>query len=130
MSETNGQEQVCPVCKKGIWEYQWKEDYLEPYTKLKGRYLVGAASEEQQGEIRYTGYDLQMEQKVLLYVYEAELWDRVKEKEAALLFGKFDFSGITAVKDYFRENGKGYIVTSFAQGDTLEQYLKIHSSLH
>lgn len=129
MSETNGQEQVCPVCKKGIWEYQWKEDYLEPYTKLKGRYLVGAASEEQQGEIRYTGYDLQMEQKVLLYVYEAELWDRVKEKEAALLFGKFDFSGITAVKDYFRENGKGYIVTSFAQGDTLEQYLKIHGKI-
>ena len=129
MSETNGQEQVCPVCKKGIWEYQWKEDYLEPYTKLKGRYLVGAASEEQQGEIRYTGYDLQMEQKVLLYVYEAELWDRVKEREAALLFGKFDFSGITAVKDYFRENGKGYIVTSFAQGDTLEQYLKIHGKI-
>lgn len=129
MSETNGQEQVCPVCKKGIWEYQWKEDYLEPYTKLKGRYLVGAASEEQQGEIRYTGYDLLMEQKVLLYVYEAELWDRVKEKEAALLFGKFDFSGITAVKDYFRENGKGYMVTSFAQGDTLEQYLKIHGKI-
>ena len=129
MNETDGQEQVCPVCKKGIWEYQWKEDFLEPYTKLKDRYLVGAAVEEQQGEIRYTGYDLLMKQKVLLYSYEGELWDRVKEKEAALLFGKFDFSGITAVKDYFRENGKGYMVTSFGEGDTLEQYLKLHGKI-
>ena len=35
---------VCPACHKGIWEYDWKEEWLEPYTILKEKYLVGAVS--------------------------------------------------------------------------------------
>lgn len=129
MSRTDRQEQVCPVCKKGIWEYQWKETYLEPYTRLYKKYMIGAALEDKKGTIRYMGYDLVLDQKVLIYAYDSELWEEKKERGAALLFGRFTLSGITAVKDYFKENGGGYMVTSFAEGITLEEYLKVHGRI-
>lgn len=125
MNEIKGQDQICPACKKGIWEYRWKEDYLEPYTMLQEKYLVGAALEETGEMIRYTGYDTVLDQKVFLYAYDVEIWKAEKEKDAENLFGRFDFSGMTAVKDYFSEQDKGFIVTSFAEGAVLPEYLKV-----
>lgn len=125
MNEIKGQDQICPACKKGIWEYRWKEDYLEPYTMLQEKYLVGAALEETGEMIRYTGYDIVLDQKVFLYAYDVEIWKAEKEKDAENLFGRFDFSGMTAVKDYFSEQDKGFIVTSFAEGAVLPEYLKV-----
>ena len=121
MSETGGQDQICPVCKRGIWEYQWKENYLEPYTELREKYLAGAALEEDGDKVRYMGYDLVLDQKVLIYAYPSRIWERTKKKEASLLFGRFTQSGITAVKDYFSENGRGYMITSYAEGIPLEK---------
>ena len=69
MEETQGQYAICPRCKKGIWEYQWKETYLEPYTTLGERYFVGVILEETEESMRYVGYDLVLEQKVMIYVY-------------------------------------------------------------
>ena len=79
MNEIKGQDQICPACKKGIWEYRWKEDYLEPYTMLQEKYLVGAALEETGEMIRYTGYDTVLDQKVFLYAYDVEIWKAEKE---------------------------------------------------
>lgn len=129
MSETGGQDQICPVCKRGIWEYQWKESYLEPYTKLREKYLAGAALEEDGDKVRYMGYDLVLDQKVLIYAYPSQIWERTKKKEASLLFGRFTQAGITAVKDYFSENGRGYMITSYAEGIPLEKYLKTHGRI-
>lgn len=126
MSGTEGQEQVCPVCKKGIWEYQWKEKYLEPYTVLHEKYLVGAVLQEREQSLCYMGYDQVLDQKVIIYAYESDLWETCKKKEAVLLFRRLSSSGMAAVKDYFFLDSAGYMITSFAEGETLEQYLKIH----
>lgn len=40
MNEMKDSSQVCPVCGKGIWEYEWEERWLEPYTFLRDRYLI------------------------------------------------------------------------------------------
>ena len=126
MSGIKGQDQICPVCKKGIWEYRWKEDYLEPYTVLHDKYLTGAALEETGEMVRYMGYDMVLDQKVFLYAWNEEIWKQNIEEEASRLFGRFSSPGMTAVKDYFTENGYGFIVTSFAEGPALSEYMKFH----
>ena len=35
MKETDAGEKRCPFCKKALWEYQWEERWLKPYTVLK-----------------------------------------------------------------------------------------------
>lgn len=124
MEETQGQYAICPRCKKGIWEYQWKETYLEPYTTLGERYFVGVILEETEESMRYVGYDLVLEQKVMIYVYPLKVWQDKKEQEASFLFGKFAVPGLTVVKDYFADGEKGYMITSFPAGITLEEYEK------
>ena len=98
---------VCPACRKGIWEYDWKEEWLEPYTILKEKYLVGAVSMAGTDFVRYIGYDLILEQKVWLRVYSKDSWKEKGEKEARLLFGKFDLPGIPGVRDYFESEESG-----------------------
>lgn len=115
---------VCPACRKGIWEYDWKEEWLEPYTILKEKYLVGAVSMAGTDFVRYIGYDLILEQKVWLRVYSKDSWKEKGEKEARLLFGKFDLPGIPGVRDYFESEESGYMVTEYLTGQTLRNYCK------
>ncbi|WP_204909797.1 serine/threonine protein kinase [Mordavella massiliensis] len=115
---------VCPACRKGIWEYDWKEEWLEPYTILKEKYLVGAVSMAGTDFVRYIGYDLILEQKVWLRVYSKDSWKKTGEKEARLLFGKYDFPGIPGVRDYFESEESGYMVTEYLAGQTLRNYCK------
>lgn len=115
---------VCPACRKGIWEYDWKEEWLEPYTILKEKYLVGTVSMAGTDFVRYIGYDLILEQKVWLRVYSKDSWKEKGEKEARLLFGKFDLPGIPGVRDYFESEESGYMVTEYLTGQTLRNYCK------
>ena len=41
MQELKEGQKKCPSCGRGIWEYQWEETLLRPYTVLDERYLVG-----------------------------------------------------------------------------------------
>lgn len=115
---------VCPACRKGIWEYDWKEEWLEPYIILKEKYLVGAVSMAGTDFVRYIGYDLILEQKVWLRVYSKDAWKEKGEKEARLLFGKFGLPGIPGVRDYFESEESGYMVTEYLTGQTLRNYCK------
>ena len=115
---------VCPACRKGIWEYDWKEEWLEPYTILKEKYLVGAVSMAGTDFVRYIGYDLILEQKVWLRVYSKDAWKEKGEKEARLLFGKFGLPGIPGVRDYYESEESGYMVTEYLTGQTMRTYCK------
>ena len=42
MNEKEESEQICPVCKKGLWEYKWQEGFLEPYIVLRSKYMIGS----------------------------------------------------------------------------------------
>lgn len=124
MNEKGEPEQICPVCKKGLWEYEWQENFLEPYSVLCSKYMIGAALEQDGHTVRYAGYDLVLEQKVLVYEYSEAFWRTEKEREIKNLFGKILSSGMAVIKDYFLENGKGYMITTFPEGRTLEDYIK------
>lgn len=124
MNEKEESEQICPVCKKGLWEYEWQENFLEPYAVLCSKYMIGAALEQDGHTVRYAGYDLVLEQKVLVYEYPEAFWRTEKEREIKNLFGKILSSGMAVIKDYFLENGKGYMITTFPEGRTLEDYIK------
>lgn len=131
MSETADDSAVCRVCKKGIWEYHWQEAWLEPYTVLKEKYLVGAVISEDGIEKSpvYIGYDKILEQKIAIREYTAQEWEQIGEKESRLLFGQFEVPGLIAVKDYFTEGGKGYAVMAFQEGEPLSRYMKKHGSM-
>lgn len=120
---------ACPVCHRRIWEYDWKEEWLEPYTILKEKYLVGAVSVAGTDFVRYIGYDLILEQKVWLRVYSKDAWKEKGEKEARLLFGKFDLPGIPGVRDYYESEESGYMVTEYLTGLTLRDYCKKHARM-
>ena len=46
MQEMPTEEKKCPACGKGPWQYQWKPGWIQPYTILYDRYLIGAALEK------------------------------------------------------------------------------------
>ena len=52
MEEIKEEGAICPVCHRGIWEYDWKEEWLEPYTILKEKYLVVKRQLEENGRKR------------------------------------------------------------------------------
>ena len=124
MNEKEESEQICPVCKKGLWEYKWQEGFLEPYIVLRSKYMIGAALEQDGHTVRYAGYDLVLEQKVLVYEYPEEFWRTEKEQKVKGMFGKTLSSGMAVIKDYFLENGKGYMITTSPEGEILENYIK------
>ena len=124
MEEIKEEGAVCPVCHRGIWEYDWKEEWLEPYTVLREKYLVGAVRADGTDFVRYIGYDLVLEQKVWIRVYPKDRWKETGEKEARLLFGKFDLPGIPGVRDYFETEEGGYLVTEYLTGQILRDYCK------
>lgn len=124
MNEMKDSSQVCPVCGKGIWEYEWEERWLEPYTFLRDRYLIGAVTREQENGTVYLGFDQIMEQKILVRAYGMEGWKHGKEKAARLLFGKFDIPGIAGIQDYFVLGDNGYIITPWKNGISVREYLQ------
>lgn len=124
MNEKEESEQICPVCKKGLWEYKWREGFLEPYIVLRSKYMIGAALEQDGHTVQYAGYDLVLEQKVLVYEYLEEFWRTEKEQKVKGMFGKTLSSGMAVIKDYFLENGKGYMITTSPEGEILENYIK------
>ena len=78
---------VCPACHKGIWEYDWKEEWLEPYTILKEKYLVGAVSMAGRGFFRFIGYVVKTEQKRWCAVYlKKDLEEKGGKEERAVVY--------------------------------------------
>lgn len=126
MHVIHGADQLCPACKKGIWEYQWKNTWLEPGLVLQDRYSIGAVLGEGAGSVTYMGYDLVLEQRVVVKEYTKDVWDRQKGRDARLLFGRFDVRGLAIEKEYFIVDEKGYVITEYLPGGTLKEYLQTH----
>lgn len=124
MNQTEGAESPCPVCKKGIWEYRWKAGWLEPYTRIQEKYLVGAALKERGNHVCYLAYDMVLEQKVLLYEYPKSFWNEEIKQRAALLFGRSDLPGMASVMGFFELGESGYVVTVYHEGQNLREYRK------
>ena len=74
MEETDAGEKRCPFCKKALWEYQWEERWLKPYTVLKNRYMVGVALGEGAFGVTYLAYDEEEKCTVAVKVYRMEIY--------------------------------------------------------
>lgn len=124
MHEIDEENQLCPVCGRGIWEYEWEENWLEPETVLQERYYIGAVMGKGHSSVTYLGYDLTLEQKVVIKEYAPIIWEQKKQEEAAKIFGAFQVQGLVMEKDYFTDGQKGYIITEYLEGTDLCCYLK------
>ncbi len=150
MSEIQSKEHPCPHCG---WQAD-DEERLSPHhllsqTILNGKYLIGRVLGEGGFGITYLGWDLNLDMKVAIKEYypagfvtrentvtttvtpfsgdrrEAYLSGLDKFVGEAKSLAKFyALPGIVSVKDFFKENGTGYIVMEYVEGITLKQYLK------
>ncbi len=150
MSEINSKENPCPHCG---WQHADEEKLsphqLPPETILNGKYLIGRVLGEGGFGITYLGWDLNLDMKVAIKEYypagfvtrentvtttvtpfsgdrrEAYLNGLDKFVGEAKSLAKFyALPGVVSVKDFFKENGTGYIVMEYIEGITLKQYLQ------
>ena len=125
MEETDAGEKRCPFCKKALWEYQWEERWLKPYTVLKNRYMVGVALGEGAFGVTYLAYDEEEKCTVAVKVYP----DGDFSEESTVLKKAADIPGIVRWKDSFLENGKVCLVMEYLDGGSLKEYLKKHRQI-
>ena len=151
MKEKHRAEMVCPFC--GFYEKTdpQETEYLNYWTVLGGKYLVGKALGQGGFGITYVGYDMNLEMKVAIkeyYPYDYAYRDHRKSnkvyplnihckeffkqekqnfiEEARILAMCNELPGIVKVRDYFQENETCYIVMEFLEGVTLVDYVKEH----
>jgi len=149
MKSIENKKAPCPHCG---WQDDAAErapHHLPLYTILNGKYLVGRVLGEGGFGITYLGWDLNLDMKVAIKEYypsgfvtrettatttvtplsgeKREAYFNGLEKfvnEAKSLAKFSSLPGVVSVKDFFRENGTGYIVMEYVEGITLKQYLK------
>ena len=143
--KTSGQA-VCPACGKEN-QQEAPSGHLPIGTILNEKYLTGAVLGEGGFGITYIGRDLTLDMKVAVKEYFPAHLARRDSKDgksirmdesAALEFerGKEEFlteartlakfpyeDGIVGVRDFFQENGTGYLVMEYLEGLTLGDYL-------
>ncbi len=150
MKEIEKGDSLCRHCGYGAAEYTQPLNALKINTILCGRYLVGRVMGQGGFGITYVGYDLKLELKVAIKEYcpkslasrdhsvsnvlqwtfsqtQYQKWKECIERfssEARKMAKLDELSGIVRVRDCFQENQTAYIVMDFAEGITLQQYLK------
>lgn len=148
MREKPNQQPVCPYCGIDTTGYVIKSHHLEPYTILKGRYLLGRVLGEGGFGITYVALDLENNHRVVIkelfvagllrreytrtVLIDSDMNSRAfyrecKQKfiqEATLLQALGDKKGVVDIYQFFEENSTAYIVMEFLEGDDLLQYLK------
>jgi len=147
MAEKTEQPQ-CPHCG---WQHDGKEVslmHIPPGTILTEKYLIGRPLGQGGFGITYLAYDLNLKIKLAIKeffpqglisrvtgtseitVYSSELKDQYEFgldkflNEAQILARFEEHPGIVTVRDFFRANGTAYMVMSYIEGITLEEYLK------
>ncbi len=138
---------ICLNCKRPADDLPGKEHHLAQRTVLKNRYLIYKAIGEGGFGITYQAWDMTLETKVAIkeyfptsYVGRAPKSSQViiKSKdlreganrglkrfveEAKMLSLVKNLPGIMSVRDFFSENGTGYIVMEFLDGISLKKYV-------
>ncbi len=148
MTRVENKQAPCPHCG---WQDDTAErsaHQLPPQIILNGKYLVGRVLGEGGFGITYLGWDLNLDMKVAIKEYypsgfvtrettttttvtpfsgdKHEAYFNGLDKfvgEAKSLAKFYSLRSIVSVKDFFKENGTGYIVMEYVEGITLKQYL-------
>ncbi|MBP3622200.1 MAG: serine/threonine protein kinase [Lachnospiraceae bacterium] len=144
-----GNADCCPYCNFDVAGYEEISNSLEPFTVLQNKYMVGRVIGVGGFGITYIGWDMNLQTYIAIKEYfpealavrdktvsmtkvnptasKKEVYDKglTKYVEEARTLSKFyDLQGIVSVKDFFYENGTGYIVMEYINGITLKEYLK------
>ncbi len=143
-----GETSACPQCGFIPGAPPKNPLYLVPGDILAGKYLLGRALGQGGFGITYLGWDINLDIKLAIKeffpqgfvsrqpgdnktVITAETARREFEygierflSEAKTLARFEDHPNIVSVRDFFRENNTAYMIMTFVQGVTLEQYLQ------
>ncbi len=148
MQELKEGQKKCPSCGRGIWEYQWEETLLRPYTVLDERYLVGRVLGRGAFGITYLAWDTEDEKRIAVKEYfpqagavrdretqcvrawaegESERFENSVEKflrEGTFFAEVGEIPGLVHCTDCFGEHGTGYLVMEYLEGGSLKEYIK------
>lgn len=141
-------ERFCSGCGFDIEGYEEKDQTLKPCTMLKDKYMLGKVIGIGGFGITYLGWDTVLQTYVAIKEYFPQFFafrsfedattqvvPTVSKKEpyekglkryleeAQNLSKFYQLPGIVSVKDFFYENGTGYIVMEFIDGINLKQFL-------
>ena len=140
-------EDVCPYCGFDVSGYEEKPNCLRPFTVLQGKYMIGRVIGMGGFGITYIGWDLNLQTYIAIKEYypesfaqrdamtttivstldsKKEIYDKGLKRyveEARNLSKFYQLQGIVSVKDFFYENGTGYIVMEYIDGITLKEYI-------
>ncbi len=148
--EVRDDAKFCPFCGFDIGEYTPAPYHLTPQTVIGGRFIIGKVIGEGGFGITYKACDTVLGAKYAVKeYYPAEISGRGSKSESGNTIFPFageeknfadglerfekevrrmtefdGLAGIVNVKDYFSENGTGYIVMEYAEGTSLESYLQ------
>lgn len=147
--QTLGQgEDTCPYCGFDVSGYEEKPNCLRPFTVLQGKYMIGRVIGMGGFGITYIGWDLNLQTYIAIKEYfpesfahrdtmatttvttnenKQEIYNKGLKRyveEARNLSKFYQLQGIVSVKDFFYENGTGYIVMEYINGVDLKHYLK------
>ncbi len=143
----NGDD-VCPYCGFGVSAYEEKSTCLKPFTVLQNKYMIGRVIGVGGFGITYIGWDLNLQTYIAIKEYfpgslasrdtsttvtqvipnesSKDVYDKGLKRyveEAQNLSKFYQLQGIVSVKDFFYENGTGYIVMEYINGINLKEYL-------
>ena len=143
----NGDD-VCPYCGFGVSTYEEKSTCLKPFTVLQNKYMIGRVIGIGGFGITYIGWDLNLQTYIAIKEYfpgslasrdtsttvtqvlpnesSKDVYDKGLKRyveEAQNLSKFYQLQGIVSVKDFFYENGTGYIVMEYINGINLKEYL-------
>lgn len=141
-----GNVNICGGCGFDINSYEEKEHLIKPCSTLKDKYVIGKVIGEGGFGVTYKGWDTILQTYVAIKEYfpqflshrvadgtdivptatQKETYEKGLKRyleEAQNLSKFYQLSGIVSVKDFFYENGTGYIVMEYIDGVNLKQYL-------
>lgn len=148
MHEMDDEEVICPNCGYREGTLPSESYYLVAGTVLAQRYIVGKVLGYGGFGITYIGWDSQLNRVVAIKEYFpsefATRGERSKEitaysgeineqylaglekfiAEAKRLAQFCETDGIVHIYDCIRENGTGYIIMEYLEGETVEDFLK------
>ena len=150
MNSLQNNEDTCPSCNFNVAGYEEKSTCLKPFTVLQGKYMIGRVIGVGGFGITYIGWDLNLQTYIAIKEYYPEsiasrdtsggetvtqviansskkdIYDKGLKRyveEAQNLSKFYRLQGIVSVKDFFYENGTGYIVMEYINGINLKEYL-------
>lgn len=141
-------DDVCPFCGFDVAAYEEKSTCLRPFTLLQNKYMLGRVIGVGGFGITYIGWDLNLQTYIAIKEYypgslasrdtsatatqvipnesAKDVYDKGLKRyveEAQNLSKFYQLQGIVSVKDFFYENGTGYIVMEYINGINLKEYL-------